>query len=72
MIVGLYGEAGAGPFGFAVGSHGFVLRKGVYFPLDYPGALTSFPFGINDTGQIVGVYQDGAGTFHGYLARSRK
>ncbi|MCC6860115.1 MAG: hypothetical protein IT158_16230 [Bryobacterales bacterium] len=71
VVVGLYGEAGTGPFGFAVGSRGFILRKGTYVSIDYPGSLTSFPLGINDTGQIVGVYQDAAGTFHGYLATSR-
>jgi uncharacterized membrane protein len=68
VIVGLSGEAGEGPYGFAVGSHGFVLRKGVYSPLDYPGAVSSFPLGINDLSQIVGVYVDAAGTYHGYLA----
>jgi hypothetical protein len=70
VVVGLYGNAGSGPYGFAVGSRGFILQKGLYSPLDYPGAATSFPIGINDTGQIVGVYQDAAGTFHGYLATS--
>jgi uncharacterized membrane protein len=69
ILVGLYGEAGAGPYGFATGSRGYVLRGGVYSTLDYPGALTSFPLGVNDVGEIVGVYQDQEGVFHGYLAR---
>ena len=71
VIIGLCGEAGEGPFGFAIGSHGFVLTKGVYTPLDYPGAVTSFPLGLNDVGEIVGVYMDETGTFHGYLATPR-
>jgi uncharacterized membrane protein len=68
VIVGQHGNAGPGPFGFAIGSGGFVLRHGVYSPLDYPGAPYSFPLGINDTGQIVGTWQDDTGTLHGYLA----
>ena len=56
VIVGLYGNAGPGPYGFAVGSHGYVMWGGVYSTLDYPGAVSSFSTGINDVGQIVGVY----------------
>ncbi len=67
-IVGLYGEAGPGPFGFAVGSQGFILSKGRFATLSYPGAESSFPLSLNDTGQIVGVYLDDQGAFHGYLA----
>ncbi len=67
-IVGLYGDAGPGPFGFAVGSQGFILSKGVFTTLAYPGAESSFPLAINDTGEIVGVYVDAQGGFHGYLA----
>ena len=62
------GDAGPGPFGFAVGSRGFLLSKGRFTTLDYPGSVSIFPLGLNDTGQIVGVYMDGAGMFHGYLA----
>jgi uncharacterized membrane protein len=67
-IVGLWGEAGTGPFGFAVGSQGFLLSKGRFTTVAYPGAVSSFPLGLNDIGQLVGVYTDAQGTFHGYLA----
>lgn len=33
----------------------------------YPGSTTSFPFAINNTGQIVGAYIDSAGDYHGYV-----
>jgi len=69
-IVGSYGEAVPGPVGL-MGSHAFMLWKGIYSTLDYPGAEATFPMGINDRNQIVGVYQDTAGTFHGYFATPR-
>jgi hypothetical protein len=34
---------------------------------DYPGSTTSFPLGINNSGQIVGNYTDSAGVYHGYV-----
>jgi probable HAF family extracellular repeat protein len=35
--------------------------------IDYPGALFSAPNGINDSGQIVGYWEDASGNIHGYL-----
>jgi hypothetical protein len=35
-----------------------------------PGAPTTESFGINDGGQIVGVYLDGSYGFQGFLASS--
>ena len=71
-IVGLCGVAGPGPNGFAVGSQGFILSKGIYTKLVYPESASSFPLGINDTGGIVGVYMGEDGVFHGYLATVKK
>src|SRR6266852_3685135 len=34
--------------------------------LDVPGAISTYPSGINSVGQIVGFYTDGAGS-HGFL-----
>ncbi len=35
--------------------------------VDYPGALASFPLGINDHGVVAGWFIDTAGVSHGYL-----
>ena len=37
--------------------------------LEYPGSLFSYPLGINDKREAVGVYADMQGVFHGYLWR---
>jgi uncharacterized membrane protein len=47
-VVGEYFDAG--------GRHGFLLRNGVFSPIDFPGALTSAR-GINAGGDIVGIYR---------------
>jgi hypothetical protein len=47
------------------GGRGFVLAKGVngpFTPVDVPGAPRNLVFGLNDLGQIVGVYENIAGT----------
>jgi probable HAF family extracellular repeat protein len=46
---------------------GFLLDRGRYVRLDFPGSRSSQAFGINDRGQVVGEYKDTAGKFHGYL-----
>ena len=46
---------------------GFLLDRGRYVRLDFPGAVTSQALDINDRGQMVGEYQDANGRFHGYL-----
>jgi hypothetical protein len=35
--------------------------------LDFPGALATKAFGINDSGQIVGTYRDASGMDHGFI-----
>jgi probable HAF family extracellular repeat protein len=55
-------------------SHGFLLNRGTLTPIDPPGAAADAYPGtaqvqatdINDLGQIVGVYPDAKGTFHGF------
>ena len=40
--------------------HGFILSKGSYTTLDYPGAIGgTFAAGINDAGVVVGSYDNG-------------
>jgi probable HAF family extracellular repeat protein len=56
-------------------SHGFLLERGALTPIDppraaadaYPGTAQVQATDINDHGQIVGVYPDAKGRFHGFL-----
>lgn len=43
-----------------------------FVKLEYPGALSSFPLGINALRQIVGVRIDAQGVNHGYLYQNGK
>ncbi len=49
--------------------HGFLLnKKGVYTTLDVPVAdALTVAEGINNAGQIVGLYADAGGTNHGFI-----
>jgi hypothetical protein len=47
--------------------HGLLLRGGMYSPIDFPGALGTTAFGINDSGVVVGCYVDETGSLHGFL-----
>lgn len=63
IIVGSY--LGCNP---ACGYHGFVLMKGKYFSVDYPGAAETDALGINSLGQIVGNYCLGSNLpVHGFV-----
>jgi uncharacterized membrane protein len=53
----------------ANGSHGFLLRRGVFTLFDHPDAAgPTAAFGINNRGDVAGRYV-GADTLHGYLLR---
>lgn len=60
LIAGYY----TGPQGF---SHGFVLSNGQLTELDYPGALTTTPYGVNAEGDVSGTYYDNVANAHGFL-----
>ena len=47
--------------------HGLLFSEGAFTSIDVPGAVLTVSFGINDSRQIVGVYIDAAGRWHGYL-----
>ena len=50
--------------------HGFLLtREGEFIVIDEPnsGPQSTSAIGLNDRGQIVGAYEDAAGTTHGFL-----
>lgn len=52
--------------------HGFVLSKGTFVTVDFPGATGTSINGINDRGQIVGNYQDSDHFDHGFVARGAR
>ena len=64
-IVGAYCDR-APCTGASVDVHGFRLSSGVLTTIDVPGAFLTDAFGINERGDIVGFFEDGAGT-HGFL-----
>ena len=46
-------------------SHGYLLRKGVAKLIDFPGAVNTSAWDINNRGQVVGIYFNGA--VHGFV-----
>jgi uncharacterized membrane protein len=65
QIVGSYGVSASGGY-----KHGFLDTNGVFTTIDDPnagpGGYTNAS-GINDWGQVVGMYCDSAGACHGFL-----
>ena len=47
--------------------HGLLLSGGVFTSIDPPGAVETVACDINDSRQVVGVYTDLNGRWHGYL-----
>jgi probable HAF family extracellular repeat protein len=47
--------------------HGFLLDSGNFTTLDYPGAIHTNAFGINNAGDIVGTYFTAPNAAHGFL-----
>jgi uncharacterized membrane protein len=39
----------------------------VFTPINFPLATSTTCFGINDTGEIAGIYIDAAGNNHGFI-----
>ncbi len=50
------------------GSAPVILAGPAVTQIDVPGATATFANGINDAGQIVGVYEDAADAGHGFVA----
>lgn len=49
-------------------AHGFVYNNGIFAHLDYPGALDTYPFGINPQGDIAGNWDTDQSTVgHGFV-----
>src|SRR5262247_2249085 len=45
----------------------FAQGNFAFATIDVPGALSTGPLGINDSGQIVGIYSDQSSVFHAFL-----
>ena len=57
-----------GAFTNASGQHGFVVGPGGLVRFDFPGTSgVTQAFAIDNAGDVVGVYTDGAGASHGFL-----
>ena len=48
-------------------SSGFILKGGKVTELNYPGASFTQALGVNNSDDVVGTYNDNAGTAHGFL-----
>ena len=64
-IVGVYCDT-APCRGTSRDAHGFLLSRGHFTTIDFPGATDTNAFAINARGDIVGVYDDATG-LHGFL-----
>ena len=49
--------------------HGFVLSRGEFTTVDFPGGAQTQLRGINEHGEIVGYYFTGTGETRGFVAR---
>jgi uncharacterized membrane protein len=47
--------------------HGLLMSGGAFASIDPPGALETVACGVNDSRQVVGVFTDANGRWHGYL-----
>ena len=47
--------------------YGYLLSGGLYTTIDVPGSTSTYAFGINNSGQVVGIYDCGGGVECGYL-----
>ena len=67
-VAGNYTASGDVPAPCGCSGHGFVFRNGTFSSFDFPGAVFTANQGINPRGDVVGVYIDGQGRRHGFLA----
>ena len=49
---------------------GFTWTKGTFVDVNFPNGLGTEPTGINDQGDVVGLYFDSAGVQHGFLKKA--
>ena len=46
------------------------LRDGAFTPIDYPGAMGTFPTMVINLGLVVGAYVDSNSHYHGFLLKN--
>jgi uncharacterized membrane protein len=47
--------------------HGFLYNAGAITNVDFPGSTQTAVFGINDAGDIAGIWVDAANQTHGFV-----
>jgi uncharacterized membrane protein len=52
--------------GFTMGGQGYLLDDGQFRRIAVPGATGTLPYGIDNRGQVVGIYDDPRGRSHGF------
>jgi hypothetical protein len=63
---------GVDPSGLAVvgvsqgGQVGFLYTKKRLVPLEFPGADSTYPFGVNSSGEVTGYFEDKNAGYHGF------
>ena len=53
-------------------AHGYLIKKRISVPIDFPGAVNTSAWDINDRGQVVGTYAASDGVAHGFLWQNGK
>jgi uncharacterized membrane protein len=65
-LVSNYASSTPYNFGSTGNLHGFLLSGGQYTTIDFPNTAWTLAFGINGSGDVVGLYEDATG-IHGFL-----
>jgi probable HAF family extracellular repeat protein len=47
-------------------SAGFLYRQNVFTTLEFPGSTVTYAYGVNKNGEVVGMFEDSKGNYHGY------
>jgi len=63
-VIGSYAIQGGANY------NGYLLHQGVFSTINYPGAVTTFPGGINDAGTIAGYWFDSSSIDHGFTLQN--
>jgi parallel beta-helix repeat protein len=60
-----------GPYTASDGkTYGFLYSRGTFTTIAIPGATLTHARGMNNSNDIVGLYQDSTGAFHGFVGRA--
>jgi uncharacterized membrane protein len=71
MMLVDYLDADCWPWDFSAGcEHGYLLKRGSSYQIDYPGSTWTDARSINEKGDIVGGYADSGDRGHGFLLKN--